>query len=167
MTTVGYGDRAPKSMMGRVFAVLWIVCGITINSIYVSELTAEIMTSRNNEPEIHGSQVGALKNRFYDAVMILQHGGNLKETDYNNTVAGMVKLISKLERKEIDGFLVTKPTFYYYSREIARLKYQHLRETIQHVRLSRSVKNFIGERPVAGMVFAFLMVRPLSQYLKV
>ena len=35
MTTVGYGDKAPKRIMGRLFAVVWILIGITITSMYI------------------------------------------------------------------------------------------------------------------------------------
>lgn len=32
MSTVGYGDKTPKSFPGRLFAVVWIIIGITITS---------------------------------------------------------------------------------------------------------------------------------------
>ena len=34
MTTVGYGDRAPKSFFARIFAIFWILLGVTIFSMY-------------------------------------------------------------------------------------------------------------------------------------
>ena len=151
MTTVGYGDKTPKSLIGRLFAVVWIFCGITINSIYVSQITAEIMASRNIKyPDMHGARVGALANRLYDSVMILQHGGSLKEIPYNSTVAGVVKMIRELDSETIDGFLLTKPTYYYYEREIKTLKHRHLAEIVKHVK--RTTKHFVDEKLVAGML---------------
>ena len=41
MTTVGYGDKTPKSFLGRVIAVGWMFSGI----ILISSLTATITTS--------------------------------------------------------------------------------------------------------------------------
>ena len=41
MTTVGYGDKTPKSFLGRIIAVLWMFSGI----ILISSLTATITTS--------------------------------------------------------------------------------------------------------------------------
>ena len=38
MTTVGYGDKAPKRIPGRLFAVVWILVGITITSMYIGGL---------------------------------------------------------------------------------------------------------------------------------
>ena len=154
MTTVGYGDKTPRSLMGRIFAVGWIVFGLTVNSIYVSELTTEIMAARAvKPPEIHGARVGVLKNRFYDSMMVVQHGGICKEIDYNNTVLGVVDMIQQLEKRTIDGFLVTRQTFYYYARKIkTQKKYQYLQKTIQDINLVRSMKNFVDERLVAGML---------------
>ena len=41
MTTVGYGDKSPKSFFGRIIAVLWMFSGV----ILISSLTATITTS--------------------------------------------------------------------------------------------------------------------------
>ena len=41
MTTVGYGDKTPKSFVGRIIAVFWMFSGI----ILISSLTATITTS--------------------------------------------------------------------------------------------------------------------------
>ncbi len=41
MTTVGYGDKTPKSFVGRVAAIIWMFSGI----ILISSLTATITTS--------------------------------------------------------------------------------------------------------------------------
>ena len=41
MTTVGYGDKTPKSFVGRIIAVFWMFSGIVL----ISSLTATITTS--------------------------------------------------------------------------------------------------------------------------
>eukprot|EP00111_Clytia_hemisphaerica_P013428 TCONS_00039419-protein len=45
MTTVGYGDRTPSTIFGRLFAVVWIMIGITIFNMF----TATITTVLNSE----------------------------------------------------------------------------------------------------------------------
>ena len=45
MTTVGYGDKTPKSFVGRIIAVFWMFSGI----ILISSLTATITTSMTLE----------------------------------------------------------------------------------------------------------------------
>ena len=43
MTTVGYGDKAPRSFFARLFAVLWILVGITISSMYIAKMSRSVM----------------------------------------------------------------------------------------------------------------------------
>jgi len=40
-----YGDRAPKSVVARLFAITWILFGITIFSMYTAALTTALTTS--------------------------------------------------------------------------------------------------------------------------
>ena len=42
MTTVGYGDKAPKFVVSRLFAIVWIFTGITLCSLLTASLTNEI-----------------------------------------------------------------------------------------------------------------------------
>ena len=44
MTTVGYGDKAPKSIPGRLIAVLWIILGISGIAVYSANLTTALMS---------------------------------------------------------------------------------------------------------------------------
>ena len=54
MTTVGYGDKTPKSFVGRIIAVFWMFSGI----ILISSLTATITTSMTLDRL--DDQIGAL-----------------------------------------------------------------------------------------------------------
>ncbi|TNE30910.1 MAG: transporter substrate-binding domain-containing protein [Bacteroidetes bacterium] len=52
MTTVGYGDKAPKTPMGRTVAFVWMVAGV----VGISSLTAGIassLTTQNLKDQIH------------------------------------------------------------------------------------------------------------------
>lgn len=44
MTTVGYGDRCPKTISGRLFAIIWILTGICMCSIFTAMLTTSLTT---------------------------------------------------------------------------------------------------------------------------
>ena len=85
MTTVGYGDKSPKSPPGRLFAMLWILIGLTVVSIYIAVLTTEIMNrgplsqEGNDLDDLTGSRVGVLKGGLGDMLMVNQHGGMLHE----------------------------------------------------------------------------------------
>ena len=45
MTTVGYGDKSPKSFPARMFAIFWIIIGITVTSIYIASLASQVNTT--------------------------------------------------------------------------------------------------------------------------
>ena len=55
---------------------------------------------------------------MHDSMMIAQHGGIVHTVDFNNTISGILLMVDMLERGEIDGFLITRPIYYYFAREI-------------------------------------------------
>ena len=150
MTTVGYGDKTPKSHMARLFAVIWFLIGIIVCAIYVGSISSDIMASRiPDKPEISGKKVGALKGRMPDALMIAQHGGRLHEMEFNETVHGIVDLMKALRSKEIDGFVLSRPTYYYFKRTDFGRKYK---EDVRDVTLTLTETNFQEDKYVAGML---------------
>ena len=52
-----YGDRSPKSALGRVFCILWIITGVIIISIFTALVTASLSASTVQIFKIHGSKV--------------------------------------------------------------------------------------------------------------
>lgn len=63
MTTVGYGDRAPRSVLARTFAFIWVLIGLVIISIFTATVTTSLTAiSLSNEIKLYGSDVVALKN---------------------------------------------------------------------------------------------------------
>ncbi|KAL9955906.1 hypothetical protein ACROYT_G037305 [Oculina patagonica] len=61
MTTVGYGDRCPKSVSGRLFAIVWILTGICMCSIFTAMLTASLTAiSLDTEIPLPQAKVAAL-----------------------------------------------------------------------------------------------------------
>lgn len=60
MTTVGYGDRAPKSFLARIFCILWILVGIIIIAIFTAIVTASLSASIQHHFTVHGSVIGAV-----------------------------------------------------------------------------------------------------------
>ncbi len=60
MTTVGYGDKAPKTMGGRIFALIWMIFSV----VFIASFTATI-TSQLTISELRGKVRGF--NDLYDA----------------------------------------------------------------------------------------------------
>ena len=50
MTTVGYGDKTPKSIPARLFSIVWIMIGVMTFSLLTGQLTGEIMKA-NSQPQ--------------------------------------------------------------------------------------------------------------------
>ena len=111
MTTVGYGDKVPKSIAARLFSVVWIFIGITTFSLVTAMLSSEI-TAANTlaPPTMLGSKVGAIRHRLYEAIVTAKHGGILIDIQPMNVPDGVRDLIIMLKNKEINGFVLDRYT---------------------------------------------------------
>ena len=73
MTTVGYGDKAPKSAGARLFAIFWIIIGITTFSLVTAMLSAEISKHNNlPKPNMEHARVGVIRDHPFESVIIAQ-----------------------------------------------------------------------------------------------
>ena len=66
-----YGDKAPKSLQGRVFGIFWITMGIAISGIFTASLTSAL-TSSLIEEEINLSGKMVLTFCLSDLYVIYQ-----------------------------------------------------------------------------------------------
>ncbi|KAL9963405.1 hypothetical protein ACROYT_G026915 [Oculina patagonica] len=67
MTTVGYGDKTPRSFLGRAYASLWMIIGMLLMSTFTAQISSSI-TADGLSPlnEIFGSRIGVpLGSRNY------------------------------------------------------------------------------------------------------
>ncbi len=55
LTTTGYGDKTPKTPLGRIVAVIWMFVGLVIISSFIASVTASL-TVRHLNLLIHGFQ---------------------------------------------------------------------------------------------------------------
>jgi ABC-type amino acid transport substrate-binding protein len=46
MTTVGYGDKVPKSVVGRLIATIWIFTGVILVSVFIATITSALTVSQ-------------------------------------------------------------------------------------------------------------------------
>lgn len=56
-----YGDRAPRSVLARTFAFIWVLIGLVIISIFTATVTTSLTAiSLSNEIKLYGSDVSHL-----------------------------------------------------------------------------------------------------------
>ena len=105
MTTVGYGDVAPSSALAKLFAMFWILCGITITALMTAALTTAINeVSNRHKASVDSGNIGILNNHVFEKVLLMK--GNAKQY-YMNTVEELIEnMKSKNNQPEISGFLV-------------------------------------------------------------
>ena len=48
LTTTGYGDKTPKTLLGRIVAVLWMFVGLVIISSFIASVTASLTVRHLN-----------------------------------------------------------------------------------------------------------------------
>ena len=68
-----------KSYVGKIYAVFWIIVGMTICSIFTATITSEFIDARRPaNTDMVGRPVGVLKGRTHDIAVVGEHGGILK-----------------------------------------------------------------------------------------
>ena len=61
-----YGDRAPRSFLGRMFCIIWIVTGMSIVAIFTAMVTASLSASIQYRFVIHGSVVSVVLRWIFE-----------------------------------------------------------------------------------------------------
>lgn len=107
MTTVGYGDKSPRTILGRLFSIVWILTGITACGILTALLTTKLMEANTQKPpNIYGSKVGVLQDRLYDALVVNEYGGIVDISEAADFDLAIYELVTKLHNKTVDGILL-------------------------------------------------------------
>ncbi|XP_068727599.1 protein sidekick homolog [Montipora capricornis] len=113
MTTVGYGDKYPKTIMGRFIAIVWFLTGIVLSSLLISSLTSS-MSVRILDQRLdvtRGKKVGSLP-QFPEYDILLRH---ISTAGGSKTYSSLEQLVDALGNNEVDGILVDLYTAHYRS----------------------------------------------------
>lgn len=102
LTTVGFGDYAPKSEVGRVVGIFWMFIGVAVTGNFISEITStflEVKKERKNydrisydtfaEIDVDGN--GTLSKYEFVSFVLLQYG-LVKKEDLDEIIAMYDKL---------------------------------------------------------------------------
>lgn len=101
MTTVGYGDRCPKSPAARVFSIAWVMIGLVMIALFNGALTTELTAfSMTSSAILQGEKVavliGTAEDQYSSTINVNKH-----------PVANMTGMKKMLEGKEHSLLLET------------------------------------------------------------
>ncbi|MGK7295018.1 MAG: transporter substrate-binding domain-containing protein [Candidatus Wenzhouxiangella sp. M2_3B_020] len=85
MTTVGYGDKSPRSVGGRIVALVWMFAAIIVISSFTAAITSSLTVSQLGSgierlDELEGQRVGTLPESA-SAAWLVANGYRLAEYD--------------------------------------------------------------------------------------
>ncbi|XP_031569206.1 uncharacterized protein LOC116303754 [Actinia tenebrosa] len=102
MTTVGYGDKTPKSVCGRLFGVLWILIGLVIIAVFTAGATNSLNAGITYyESGIKGKHIGVLKYSEAGNVGV-KNGAEISEYD------NFKSMHKHLDEDKLDGLLIDR-----------------------------------------------------------
>jgi polar amino acid transport system substrate-binding protein len=121
MTTVGYGDKAPRTLAGRIIATIWMFAAIIIISTFTGMIASSLTESRlsgqiRNADDLASAKVGSI-------------AGSAAEDWLNRTDIGFQRYptikagLDAVASGEIDAFVYDRPLLRYvikqdYSRKL-------------------------------------------------
>ncbi len=127
MTTVGYGDKAPLTPLGRVVSIIWMFAGVILISGFTAAITASLtvseLTSKVKNPnDLHRFAVGAVLNTTSEAYLREQNIGFFSFASADEGLEAVAK-------EEIDAFVYDAPLLKY----LIRRKHSSKLKVLAHV----------------------------------
>jgi ABC-type amino acid transport substrate-binding protein len=111
-TTVGYGDKAPRTRAGRVIGVIWMFTAVVLIALFTAQVTSSLtvtsLTGRVRGPaDLAHVKVGAIQDSPAQAVLRAKFG--VSAAGY----PGFRQGLEALDRGDIDAFVGAEPVLRY------------------------------------------------------
>ena len=112
LTTVGYGDKAPRTRAGRVIGVIWMFAAVVLIALFTAQVTSSLtvtsLTSRVRGPaDLAHVKVGAIQDSPAQAVLRAKFGVNAAG------YPGFRQGLEALDRGDINAFVGAEPVLRY------------------------------------------------------
>ncbi|XP_068750231.1 uncharacterized protein [Montipora capricornis] len=123
MTTVGYGDKVPQTIYGRIFSILWMLTGVCLIAIFTAAVTSAITVSSvgSNCGNTQGKHMAVLNGS--EAEKKARHiGSNVTTYQTEKT------MFHSLRAGEVEGVILDRFKAYYY---LQALDNDHFRVALQ------------------------------------
>jgi ABC-type amino acid transport substrate-binding protein len=121
MTTVGYGDKSPKSLGGRLVALVWMFISVIILSTFTASIVSSLALPSTTQPieslsDLRSNRVLTVKGSTAEALLIA-----------NNLTPVTVDKITDADQyqnsPQIDALVFDKPTLSYLIKQFDRSFY--------------------------------------------
>ncbi|MEX1000703.1 MAG: transporter substrate-binding domain-containing protein [Crocinitomicaceae bacterium] len=108
MTTVGYGDKSPKTLGGRIVALIWMFTAIIIISGFTASIASSLTTEKMSTMD---EEIEDFKQK---TIGTIQHSGTekwLKDNFYTQRMAfsSVEEALSALDNEEIEAIAYDRP----------------------------------------------------------
>ncbi len=121
MTTVGYGDKCPKKIIGRVIASIWMIIGIIWFAAFTATLTSSLTIDRIGYGEIRG--LNDLSNK---RVSVIKGTTSERFMRYHDVTVLLVEsfddLIRSLKNETADAVVYDAPALMYAAKKDPSIK---------------------------------------------
>jgi polar amino acid transport system substrate-binding protein len=155
MTTVGYGDKAPKTMGGRIFALIWMIFSI----IFIASITANITTSLTIAElrgkvrgfhDLYNAQVGSIP-RSEGSHFLSKQGITVIP------LQGPQEGLQGVADKEVDAFVLNEQILRYLVKKEFPGRVQVLPETFDEYFVSMALqKKSLLRKPINKALLKFM-----------
>ncbi len=113
MTTVGYGDKAPKTFAGRMIGFIWMFAGIILISFFTASIASSLTVTQLD------SRVSGPQDLPFVRVGVLQHSATIDYLEENRiryrTFEAIDDGLRAVADDQIDAFVHDAPIIRYYS----------------------------------------------------
>ena len=115
MSTVGYGDKTPSTLSGRLIAIFWMIFGVILVSVFTATLTSSMSATRinmdiSNISDFNHLTCGALKDSK-SSQLLRKIGINVHNYET------MEAALEDLTKKNIDAVVGDKNTLLYLQKQ--------------------------------------------------
>ena len=121
MTTVGYGDKCPKKISGRIIASIWIITGIMWFAGFTATLSSALTVTRMEHTGIKG--LSDLNNKHVAVIRGTTSESYLRFHNVQILLAdNLDDLISMLKNQSADAVVYDAPALMYISKNDSSIK---------------------------------------------
>lgn len=111
MTTVGYGDKSPRTLPGRVFALIWMFSGVIVMSITIGIIASNLTVNRL-QPQVQGL-AGLARLRTATVAGTTSEVFLEREGIAATTYPDIREALDDLQSGKIDAVVFDRPTLRY------------------------------------------------------